>query len=121
MALQAGTGGSLGDHLQSAARQMRKLPPHLEKQEAPIRAIYLWEYFLELTRRRSRDGFSGIPQPLQYQEIASWASLRGVRLESFEVGILIRLDDTFLEVSNKHQAEKAKTKEAFSKPRKTGK
>lgn len=105
--------------LLSAQRQMGgKAPPHLaERTQRPERATYLWNYFCEVSRRRSHDGMSGLPNPLAYSEIEAWARLKRIRLETFEVDILTGIDDRFVA---EQRAQRAKDDEPKT-PTKRGK
>lgn len=114
-------GGTYMDHLQSVVRQTggRVVPPELrDRTECPERAMYLWNYFAQASRRRQRDGFSGVPQPLSSFEILSWAALNRVRLQTFEVDLLTALDDTFVDVKSRELVARQQHSEKSAKPAK---
>lgn len=111
-------------HLQSVVRQTggRVVPEELRNRtEKPERAVYLWNYFTQLSAKRSHDGFSGIPQRITSAEMLAWATLHRVPLQTFEVELLEKLDETFIDVrlreivATREREEKSKTaKEAKS-------
>lgn len=107
-------GTTYADHLRSVVRQSggRIVPPELlSKTPEPTRALYLWNYFAQVSKRRAHDGFSGTPQPLSYSEVEAWTRLNRVRLQTFEVDLLFGLDDVFLQVKAKEMLEKSQREE----------
>jgi hypothetical protein len=109
------------DHLQSVVRQSggRIMPPELQNRvQRPERAVYLWNYFAQLSKLRPHDSFSGAPLRIPCTEILAWSILNRVPLQTFEVDLLSGLDDVFVEVKiaelagKQKQAEESKSKEA---------
>jgi hypothetical protein len=101
--------------LESVVRQSggRVIPPELaQRTEAPTRALYLWNYFMELNALRGYDGFSGRPLRIPLTELEAWSRLTRTPLEGFEVDILCRLDHQFVTLRAKHAAETQKPKPA---------
>ena len=60
----------------------------------PDRVLYLWEWFVELSRGRGSSGFGA--NPLSWTDMAAWSALMGVCLERWEVTVLRALDHAFL-------------------------
>jgi len=56
--------------------------------------LYLWEYFLSLSMRRSWSGQA--LNPISNLEVLAWSQLRGISLTAFEVEVLESLENTFL-------------------------
>jgi hypothetical protein len=54
----------------------------------------LWEWFADLSRRRSNGGLA--PNPVSFSEIDAWARLTGTAPTPWEVSVLTRLDDALL-------------------------
>jgi hypothetical protein len=48
---------------------------------------------------------SGLPNPLTYTEVQAWSQLSRVKLETFEVEILMGIDDRFV---SEQRAQRAK-------------
>ncbi len=61
----------------------------------PIALAYLWRAYLRL-RRRTQVGFGG-PQPLGWQDIDAFIRRSGLRLAPWEIEILERIDDIYLD------------------------
>jgi hypothetical protein len=114
------------DHLQSVVRQSggRIVPPELlNRTERPERALYLWNYFTNMSRRRASDGFTGMPLRLTCTEIYSWCQLTRTPLETFEVDLIMELDDALIEAKQVELAARDKAEAAAKKaaPSKKGK
>jgi hypothetical protein len=62
--------------------------------QCPEGLRYVWDWFLELTGRRTAGAVSW--NPLSYGEVDAWARLMDRQPSPWEVGLLMRLDDTFL-------------------------
>lgn len=74
----------------------------------PPEGEHLWDWFWELSRRR-RSG----PEALTFAEIGEWQRLTRVQVRPEEVGILMRMDDAFLDAVREEQraaAERARDK-----------
>ena len=68
----------------------------------PAALAYLWDWFKELSMGRPRGGIGVAPIPSV--EIAAWGSLMRVRLTSFELDILRRLDRAVIATKNKERS-----------------
>ena len=87
--------GSLRDQLNSVYRQTGVLPIELvEEPQIPECLDYVWQWFIELNRTRSSNGFS--MNPISYSEIDSWARVTGTPINPFEVQLIKDLDTLFL-------------------------
>lgn len=92
----------LSAHLKQAAKQLGKDPEEFLKAhqvqdappEPPYALLWQWQVFLELDRRRQSSGYG--PQPISFQEIASWEHLMVVNLRPWEVRLFADLDDVYL-------------------------
>lgn len=60
----------------------------------PDGAAYLWTCYLRL-RHRAAPGFAG-PSPVTWQDIDAFIRRSGMRLASWEIRVIERLDDVFL-------------------------
>lgn len=94
MSRSAGNGGaSIADHYKAVARATgRPLP---KPPALPPEARYLWDTFVEITRRRQSSGFGR--QPITHSEIMAWSTLKQWPLAPWEVDALCALDDAYLD------------------------
>ncbi|WP_425292930.1 phage tail assembly chaperone [Kaistia soli] len=60
----------------------------------PAFLAHVWVWWLELHRRRTR-GFGVCP--LSFPEIAHWSVLSGACATPFEVGLIVQIDNAFIE------------------------
>lgn len=75
---------------------MEDLPGFEPLVEPPYAIVYLLhDFFFPLSAARGGSGFG--PMPLQYSEIRAYCLLYQLRLESWEVGVLISLDRAWFE------------------------
>lgn len=81
------------------------LPEQLEPVECPHEVFYLWEYFLQINRRRGNNGFTR--NPISETELQAWQQRHGIRLEGFENYAIDALEDVFMT----QQSNQAKNKE----------
>jgi hypothetical protein len=84
-------------------------------QEAIIRAKLhdsvklVWDYFLDLDRRRSSGGFS--ENPLSFLDIAAWMGIRRLNLEQWEIDAIFAVDDLKQKmIRDRQEKEKARSK-----------
>lgn len=69
--------------------QTGRRPPDLDTPKLPPECVPIWRTFIDLNRRRSSD--CGIP----YTEIHAHGIVTGVRLKSWEIDALDRLDSVW--------------------------
>jgi hypothetical protein len=86
-------GATLREHLESAARQLGRLPEELVPLPCPEALTYLWNWWLSLAARRGC-GFG--PASLAWHDVEAWARLSGVTLEPFELDCLDALEQAYL-------------------------
>lgn len=92
------------EHLESLERQTRETPPELIGPDLPEGAAHVLGWFGELNRTRSNNGFG--PNPIGYQDIASWSQLTGTRPGTMEVDWIMALDGAFLALAAKQAKAK---------------
>jgi hypothetical protein len=93
-------GSTKRQHLISAERQLGETPEELlNAPELPEYLVYLWNYFMELSRARGNNGFG--PSPLAYSEIQAWARLTKQALDAWELDAILKLDVLFLNAKSK--------------------
>lgn len=71
----------------------------LEPVDCPFEVMYLWEYFLDMNKRRTNNGFS--KNPVSEVEMQAWQKRHGIRLEFFEYMALDALEDVYTKSQNK--------------------
>jgi hypothetical protein len=93
----AGDGRSLLVHLLDVEKQTGRKPESLAAAQEPLpdAVAYILDWFYELNRCRSGNGFGGINR-ITYTEIAAWASLTGRIPTAEEVECLLLLDGTYI-------------------------
>ena len=74
---------------------------------------HIWEWFWEL-RRTAGSGFA-TPNPITFTEIYNWAKLKGIMIYPFEVEIIKRLDDVFIEYSSERTKKRKKQNKGKNK------
>lgn len=98
-----GDGSTLRDHLMSHWRQSGyaedKMPEQLRPVEHNESAAYLWEYFCDMSRRRTSNGFS--LNPITDEGVEAWARRRRVRLLPFEHRLIDAMEEVFLRIKNR--------------------
>lgn len=87
-------GATLRDHLATVYKQTGRPPKELEGPDIAEWALYLWEWFRELSAGRGSTGFG--PAPLTYSEIKAWMDMKKITIEPWELTILKRLDSVYL-------------------------
>lgn len=99
-------GATLRVHLESLARQTGKIPDQLLPVDCPVEAKYLWEYFCNMSERRT-SGPNGLNQ-ITHEGVEAWARRCGVRLQPFENAALDALEGLFMLVQSKGKKTEAK-------------
>ncbi len=69
--------------------------------DLPMEGFYLWQWFADLHACRTSSGF-GL-NPITFTEIQSWASLYRIPVSIWEVNILRKLDNTWLNEHGRQQ------------------
>lgn len=65
----------------------------------PPSIAHIWEFFIELQRRRKSNGYG--PIPLQYVDIEAWERLTHRKLDLWELQAILGIDDAYLIMSGK--------------------
>lgn len=60
----------------------------------PENVEYLWDSFLELHLTRRNYGYGAMP--IEYKEILAWKTLRGIKLDGWELDAILGLDGIYL-------------------------
>lgn len=77
------------------AERIAELEAELAIPPFPVAILYLWRAYLRL-RRRTAMGFAG-PQPIGWQDVDAFLRRSGLVLAPWEIEILERLDDAYLQ------------------------
>ena len=91
-------GVSEREHLLAAQRMLGQQMPELVSPHIPDWALYLWDWFRELSQ--GRQGGLG-PSPLSWSDILAWAKLTGRRLSPWETHTLRAIDAAWLSLAPK--------------------
>jgi hypothetical protein len=94
LAVRQKDGYSLRDHLESGYRQTGVMPEELNIEPLPSSAVYLWNWFLEMHRGRSSNGFGA--NAISFLEIFAWQRVKGQTLTDWEVEGILAMDAAFL-------------------------
>ncbi len=62
--------------------------------ELPELVAHVWEAFCELSRCRGGNGAG--PNPITPTAIKDWSEIMGVRMDAWEIKLLLRLDREYL-------------------------
>jgi hypothetical protein len=86
-------------HLRQLARAKRLDPiafvrSHYKVPKPPHQLLFVWRAFWDLSNCR-RVGMQG-PEAINFQDIAAWCSLYDVKLRTWEIDLIQRLDRTWL-------------------------
>lgn len=84
-------GGTKREHLERIEKQTGR--PQIPEYEIPFEGAHLWEWFQELSSRRS-SGF-GLSL-ITYTEIKSWLEVRKPLIYDWEIEILMKMDQAFM-------------------------
>ena len=98
-------GSTKRHHLIAAARQTGRRPKALDGPPFPERLRYLWRHFLDIHSGRTINGFSH--SKATHLDIWAWQQNSGVRLDPWEVGVVMALGSLWLKVQA--DAERDKT------------
>jgi hypothetical protein len=91
-------------HWRQSQFREEQMPEQLRPVECPSCVMYLWDYFRDMNRRRTSNGYGY--NPITEEGVQAWARRRRITLLPFENELLDELEYVFLRIKNK---EKAKT------------
>jgi hypothetical protein len=94
-------GATLREHLEKIQQQSGKTPKQLESVDRPDAALYLWEWFIDLSNGRQYGECGAMP--LSYAEMQAWSNLRRIRPEAWEAEAIRRLDHAYLNETAKNR------------------
>ena len=89
-------GVPLRSKLEHIARTTGKRPAALNGPSIPRPLVYLWNWFQDLNRARSYNGFG--PDPITYPDFQAWAALTESRPRPREIALLKDLDLLWLRI-----------------------
>ena len=75
------------EHLQQVTKITGKLPDELIEPELLPGCDSIWQMFLSLN-----NGRDGENKPLSWRDLHAWQQMQDVRLDAFEIDILIAMD-----------------------------
>lgn len=114
-----GDGKSYADHLRQFAISTGEDPDEYlrslqESPDPPELLNWIWTSFLELhaTRQAGTNG----PLSITFLELKAWSELYGYDLQPWELDIIRRLDDAWLEEVNKDHGNSRGTRTKNKKP-----
>lgn len=85
-------GGTKREHLENIERQTKK--QQIPDCHIPPEGEHIWSWFWELSARRPQGfGLSSIP----YSEYKAWLDVRKPLIHDWEIEILTKMDNAFLE------------------------
>lgn len=79
-------------------------------QDDPGPFRHVWNWFLDLHRRRGFDGAAGVSHPLSWSDIKAWSELTATPLATHEIRLLTKMDDILISEERKAAAARAKEK-----------
>lgn len=84
-------GSKVRSHLIQAERSGR-YQEALHPKPPPYQLLHVWQWWNELATARAYDGFSGLPQPVDYEKVVWWSIATRQPVHSWEVALIIKLD-----------------------------
>jgi len=82
-------------HLEAAQKMTGKAPRRLTEAEVPSWGQYLLNLFWDLQSARGSTGWG--PAAMSWADMTAWIQLRRLRLDAWEVDVLRRLDQAWLQ------------------------
>lgn len=73
-----------------------KTPSGLIPPDLPEQAFYIWTMFAKMSRMRSVG--MGVPGPILFSEIESWARLNEITFTAFELDMFSKLDNLWMTI-----------------------
>jgi len=86
-------GHTLREHLTAAWRSSGVKPPELSN-PVPQLISYLWDYYLELHKRRGNNGYGHVA--LTFLEIEAWERKTQRKLDAWELKAILAVDDAYM-------------------------
>lgn len=86
-------------HLQRVFDQSGILPELLEPEDCDEEVLYLWDYFLNMCKRRTSNGY-GV-NPITNSELRAWAELHNIHLAPWEIEVIDSLESMYLKEANR--------------------
>jgi hypothetical protein len=74
----------------------------------PDEVRHIWDWFTQLSRTRSSNGFG--QNPISYAEIKAWSELTGVEPQPDEVFAVMTLDSVYLGVQSEEMKKRSQKK-----------
>lgn len=93
-------------HLLAAEQATGRPAPELDVPPLPALCGDVWRLFLELHKRRTRNGFA--PAPIDEARLLQWQQLHGATLTPWEIEAIFLLDAAWLSDCEEQQAKKQK-------------
>ncbi|WP_443093265.1 phage tail assembly chaperone [Duganella lactea] len=87
-------GHTLEWHLNVIYEQSGEMPPELDVPPIPHELVHVWEYFCQLSAKRTNGGMAA--NPISDEQIMAWERRHGFRLTPFEGECIDALDEVFL-------------------------
>lgn len=88
--------------------------PVPEQPDVPDAVTHVWEWWWQLNARRA-PGFESAA-PLTYSEIYHWSALTRTQVTAAEIGILIQMDDAYLQaVRDEQRGQREREREQTDK------
>ena len=75
------------------------MPEELNIEQPSVLCIHVWSWFLEISTARSSSGFA--LNAISYSEIESWSRLSEIKMESWELKLLKKIDLEFINSQHK--------------------
>jgi len=74
------------------------MPEQLESAFCPVEVKYLWEWFVQLSAKRTSNGFGS--NRISDVEIMAWSNLRQIKLTPFDMQAIDAMDNIFMQFQN---------------------
>jgi hypothetical protein len=83
----------------------QEIPEEYQSLPLPDAYGYCWQFFSELSRTRTSNGFG--QNAISYIEIEAWSRLTSVKLDHLEVRAIVQLDTAYLTVQSEEIAKRS--------------
>jgi len=81
-------------HLEKVLEQTGITPPQLDAPPIPHELVHVWEYFCQISAKRTCGAMSA--NPISDEQVMAWERRHGIRLTPFEGECIDALDQVFL-------------------------